>query len=204
MYASRRPLAVTPARSSSTATSARVRCRALQRSREHRLAGGEESAVELGSSVIERVQRVHAWCAECQQPPEVAGGHEVPRGAQDVRPQDGAVRERLVDGGVVEAGRPLRHRPLGHGEFLSLHGDEPSDHLGGRAEPRSPQSLVAHPPLGDAAFRRRRRHRSAPLGDAQRLVLVRNLRIERNANTTVIPMIHTIESHTSLPGSRPL
>ena len=67
--------------------------------------------VELSLAVIVSVERVHTRRGKCQHPPDVAGRHEVPGRPQDVRAQDVAVIERMLDIGVAQAPAAKPERP---------------------------------------------------------------------------------------------
>ena len=92
------------------------------------------ASVELELPVPKRVLGIHDGSAQRHQPPQVFRRDVVPRRAQHVRPEDGALGVALFDLGVCAPARSLRHRPLRVLELLGLDGDEPSNNVFGCVE----------------------------------------------------------------------
>ena len=90
----------------------RERCAATQHAIEDPAALREVGVTQAFAPVLAATGGLHARRAQCQKPPDVRCGDEVPRGAKDVRPDDVAVGEPRLDVRVRAAPRPLAERPF--------------------------------------------------------------------------------------------
>ncbi len=94
------------------------------------------------------IERVHARGGGLEQPADVGRGDEVPGGAEDVRAEDVAAIEGVVQGcagGVFDA-QP--EAPFGAVVVLRLDGAKPGDGLLGTGQRRAGEVLVGEP-VGD-------------------------------------------------------
>ena len=114
---------------------------AAQCSLDHGAASRERTLVEIHLAVVVGVDRVDARAAEREHPPDVVARHEVPRLAQDVRPDDRSLVTRsldlLVSYWCTQADGPFRT-----GVILRLHRSQPRHHVLRRTEGRAQETLI--------------------------------------------------------------
>ena len=139
---------------------ARVRERPAELLAGHRPAAGEQPLddraapcprleIELEGPVLVRARLLDARRGQRQQPPDVRGVDEVPRRAQDVRPDELARVKPRVQGRLGRAVEALGERPFGTGVVLRLDREQAPDRRSGGREGRACQSLRAEPSPGD-------------------------------------------------------
>jgi len=109
----------------------------------------ERARVEAEPAVHHLVASADARSRELDEPADVLGRHEVPRVAEDVRAQDLAAREGLVDRGLGEPAAPLADGPSRDGVLLCLHGAEVPDDVGCAPGRGACEALVDQPSPGE-------------------------------------------------------
>ena len=110
---------------------------------------GDQPRLDLELAATPGEGRAQPRRGQLEQPADVLGNHEVPRGAHDVGAQDSAVVVETIDVGLGREAAALSESPLGRRVVLGLHSAQSPHGLDRRRERLPDEPLGAQSPGSD-------------------------------------------------------